>query len=124
MELEFKGVDVRRNQPEGGVIGLAGYLASLGPCKGVSSACMIATTFGKSIDAMAAERMRKNLEKWFDLEFKIPDSATDKLIQKMEQLLGLEMDKEESFNYLRVNFVYVTYCSMLFVHRYKNVYNL
>lgn len=68
IDLESKGVDVRRDQPGGGVIGLAGLLSSMGPAIGVNTSCAISTTIGSSVDPVAADRLFGAIEKWFSID--------------------------------------------------------
>jgi len=84
IELEGLGLDVRRDEPKAGVIGMAALLASLGPVYGVNSVCAVATTVGTSGDPIASERLRKMLEKWFDLELPSDIEALERLAQKLQ----------------------------------------
>ena len=44
IELENSGIDVRRDEPKSGVIGLAALITAMGPIFEVKSSCTIATT--------------------------------------------------------------------------------
>ena len=67
VNLEETGVDIRRDQPGGGVIGLAGLLSSMGPALGVNTSCAISTTVGASVDPVAADRLFQAIASWFSL---------------------------------------------------------
>ena len=56
VNLEQRGVDVRRNQPSGGAIGMSALVASLAPLFGLDSVCAMATTVGASGDVHASLR--------------------------------------------------------------------
>ena len=50
IDLESQGIDVRRDEPSAGAIGMAALMASMGPIYGINSALTIATTIGTSAD--------------------------------------------------------------------------
>ena len=86
LELERGSADVRRDQPNGGVIGLVGLLSSLGPVVGVSSTCAISTTLGSSVDPIASQRLLTSLDSWFDLKLEIPYATMDRMGVHMAML--------------------------------------
>jgi hypothetical protein len=88
LELEQSSADVRRDQPNGGVIGLVGLLSSLGPVVGISSTCAISTTLGSSADPIAAQRLLASLVSWFDLKLEIPFATMDRMGIHMAMLDG------------------------------------
>jgi proteasome assembly chaperone (PAC2) family protein len=86
IKLEKSGVDVRRNEPEAGIIGMAALITALGPIFSVNSSCVIATTIGKSIDPVAAQLMLETIRNWWNLPLPIPIDATQRLADKLKQL--------------------------------------
>ncbi len=92
IELEGMGLDVRRDEPKAGVIGMVALLASLGPVYGVKSACAVATTIGNSGDPIASDRLRRMLEKWFDLELQTDAEALERLAKKLELIKPDKVD--------------------------------
>ena len=86
IELESKGVDVRRGEPEAGVIGLAALITALGPLKNVKTSCTIATTLGNSVDPVAAQLLLETIRKWWDLPLPVPIDATERLAQKVRNM--------------------------------------
>ena len=57
IDLESQGVDVRRDEPSAGAMGMAALMASMGPIYGINSALTIATTIGSSADTLASDRL-------------------------------------------------------------------
>lgn len=86
IDLEAMGVDVRRNEPKSGAIGLAALLASIGPLFQINSACAIATTVGSSGDVFASQRLLEALDKWFNLGIALPSDIQSKLTEKLSKL--------------------------------------
>jgi proteasome assembly chaperone (PAC2) family protein len=86
MDLEAAGVDVRRDEPKSGAIGLTALIASVGPLHGVRSACAIATTVGSSGDVFASQRLLEALDGWFDLGIALPADAQAMLTEKLASL--------------------------------------
>ncbi|MCH1422744.1 MAG: PAC2 family protein [Candidatus Poseidoniaceae archaeon] len=86
IDLEALGVDVRRDEPKSGAIGLAALVASIGPLYGIHSACAIATTVGSSGDVFASQRLLESLDAWFDLGIALPSDVQSKLTEKLAML--------------------------------------
>ena len=86
INLETAGVDVRRDEPSSGAIGLTALMASLGPLHGIHSACAIATTVGSSGDVFASQRLLEALDGWFDLGIALPADAQAMLSEKLASL--------------------------------------
>lgn len=86
--LAAGGAEISADRPAGGVIGLAGLLASLGPVQGISSGCAVAATIGSSVDIHAAERLRLSLQKWLGLKLPIPIATTEEIADKIEALMA------------------------------------
>ena len=86
IELEKNGVDVRRNEPKSGVIGMAALITALGPVKNVKTCCTIATTIGNSVDPVAAQLLLETIRKWWALPLPIPIDATQRLADKLKEM--------------------------------------
>ena len=86
IELESKGVDVRRDEPKSGVIGLAALITALGPLRDVKTCCIIATTVGTSADPVAAQLLLERVRNWWNLSLPVPIDATERLVQKLQQM--------------------------------------
>ena len=86
IDLEALGVDVRRDEPKSGAIGLAALIASNGPLFKINSACAIATTVGSSGDVFASQRLLEALDGWFDLGIALPSDIQSKLTEKLSAL--------------------------------------
>ncbi len=84
--MESQGVDVRRNEPRSGAIGLAALLASMGPLYGINSACIIATTVGNSEDILGSQRMIEHLEQWFGFGLTVPTNGDEWLRDKLKAI--------------------------------------
>ena len=85
--IEKEGGEVSADKPAGGVIGLAGLIASMGPVHGISSGCIVAATIGSSVDTLAAERMRVSLQDWLGVKIPIPIATTEQIADKIEKLM-------------------------------------
>ena len=86
IELEKNGVDVRRDEPKAGVIGMAALITALGPVKNVKTSCTIATTMGNSADPVAAQLLLETIRKWWALPLPIPIDATQRLADKLKEM--------------------------------------
>tara|TARA_B100000925_G_C21934793_1_gene441896 strand:+ start:82 stop:819 length:738 start_codon:yes stop_codon:yes gene_type:complete len=86
IELESKGVDVRRDEPKAGVIGMAALVTALGPIKKVKTSCNIATTVGNSADPVAAQLLLQTINQWWSLSLPIPIDATQRLAIKLKEM--------------------------------------
>ena len=86
VNLEERGVDVRRDQPSGGAIGMSALMASLAPMFGLSSVCAMATTVGASGDVHASIRLLKFLSDGWNLDVRLPEDATSALLAKLNEL--------------------------------------
>lgn len=86
IELESKGVDVRRDEPSSGAIGLTALLASSGPLYEINSCLAIATTVGASGDVMASQRLLDNIDTWFELGLSLPSDTSANLLAKLQSM--------------------------------------
>ena len=86
VHLEEQGVDVRRDQPSGGAIGMSALMASLAPLYGLQSVCAMATTVGASGDIHASIRLLEFISKGWKLKVQMPKDATSSLLSKLNDL--------------------------------------
>ena len=86
IELEKMGVDVRRDEPKAGVIGMAALITAIGPIKNVKTSCTIATTVGNSADPVASQLLLETVRKWWSLPLPVPIDATARLAAKLKEL--------------------------------------
>lgn len=86
VHLEEHGVDVRRDQPSGGAIGMSALMASLAPLFGLQSVCAMATTVGASGDVHASIRLLEFISKGWKLKVQMPKDATSSLLSKLNEL--------------------------------------
>ena len=85
VHLEEHGVDVRRDQPSGGAIGMSALMASLAPLFGLQSVCAMATTVGASGDVHASIRLLEFILKGWKLKVQMPKDATSSLLSKLNE---------------------------------------
>ena len=86
LSLEGRGIDVRRDEPRSGAIGMSALLAANGPLHDLSSCMAIATTIGASGDSLASQRLLEAIDGWFDLGMALPADAREKLSKKLEAI--------------------------------------
>jgi proteasome assembly chaperone (PAC2) family protein len=86
IDLEQMGVDVRRDEPSSGAIGVTALLASMGPLYGMNSTCIITTTVGSSGDILASQRMIERIDDWFNLGLTLPKEGNEWLKKKLEAI--------------------------------------
>ena len=92
IDLESMGVDVRRDEPKSGAIGLSALLASMGPLYGINSGCIISSTVGSSGDILASQRMLEHLEHWFGFGLKQPADGGDWLKDRLSAIAPTKSD--------------------------------
>ncbi len=86
IELEAKGVDIRRDEPKSGVIGMAAMITSLSTIHNVNACCVIATTIGNSADPISAQGLLDAINKWWGLAIPVSLDAMDRLVSRLAQL--------------------------------------
>jgi len=86
VNLEKRGIDVRRDQPSGGAIGMSALIASLAPMFGLPSVCAMATTVGASGDVHASIRLLEFISKGWNLNVQLPEDATSNVLAKLNEL--------------------------------------
>ena len=87
-DLEKADIDVSRNQPEGGMIGVAGMVLSLSVTLEVPSLGVIAETVGASSDVLAADRMAKWIEQAFEIPLDLDLDTTKETAAKLMEKIG------------------------------------
>jgi proteasome assembly chaperone (PAC2) family protein len=86
IELEKKGVDVRRDEPKAGVMGMAAMITSLSTIHNVNACCVIATTIGNSADPISAQGLLDAINTWWGLAIPVSMDAMDRLASRLAQL--------------------------------------
>ena len=86
IDMEAMGVDVRRDKPKSGAVGMPALLASMGPLYDLNSACVIATSVGTSADIMGSQRVIEHLEQWFGFGLTVPTNGGDWLREKLDAM--------------------------------------
>ena len=86
VDLEERGVDVRRDQPSGGAIGMSALMASLAPLFGLKSVCAMATTVGASGDIHASLRLLDFIFTSWVLDLNLPNDASSALLSKLNEI--------------------------------------
>ncbi len=95
-KIESMGIQLSIDEPKGGIIGVAGLVSSMSSIKSVNSCCIVAATFGTSVDMVSAERLKLQLEKWFDIELPIEIDETSKLVERIKEMYSPELGRELS----------------------------
>ena len=93
--LEEEDIEVSKDQPKAGMIGVAGMVLSLAPTKGVPAIGVIAETIGASSDILAAERMARWLEQAFDVTLDLDLDTTKETAAKLMERMGEESSLED-----------------------------
>jgi len=86
--LESRGAGQSVQWPEGGMIGMAAWLASGSEFDALSTACISAASVGASADPEAAERMRCGLEEFLKRDLPTSGSTHRDLARRVSDLLG------------------------------------
>ncbi len=86
IDMESMGVDVRRDEPKNGAIGLGALLASTGPLYNINSACIIASTVGSSGDVFGSQRIIEHLDRWFSFGLTIPAGGGEWLRERLKAM--------------------------------------
>lgn len=94
-------IEVSTEQPAGGMLGLAGMIASLGPWKEVQTVACISASVGTSVDVQSADRLSKAVSDAFDLGLDLPIDNTKEqakaLLARMEgrEIAGFSLSDED-----------------------------
>lgn len=86
--LEKGDIVVSRDQPEGGMIGVAGMVLSLSTTLGVPALGVISETVGASSDFLAANRMAKWIEQAFEVPLDLDLDTTEATAAKLLENIG------------------------------------
>jgi len=86
--LEKEDIVVSKDQPKGGMIGVAGMVLSLSATLGVPSLGVIAETVGASSDVLAADRMAKWIEQAFEVPLDLDLDTTRETASKLMEQIG------------------------------------
>lgn len=86
IDMEALGVDVRRDEPKDGAIGLGSLLASMAPLYNINGACIIGTTVGASGDVLGSKRMVEHLNQWFGYGLNAPTKGDEWLVEKLNAM--------------------------------------
>lgn len=81
--LEANDIPVTRDQPEAGMIGVAGLLVSLSPLHDVPTVALVADTVGASADVRAADRLAKWIEEALGLPLNLDLDTTEETARKL-----------------------------------------
>jgi proteasome assembly chaperone (PAC2) family protein len=84
------GVEVSKEHPAAGIIGMTGMVSSLAPTFNQSSACIIAETVGTSADSVAADRMVTFLKDSFKLDLGLELNNTKETADKLKAFFDLD----------------------------------
>tara|TARA_Y100001960_G_C14757355_1_gene871994 strand:- start:1729 stop:2439 length:711 start_codon:yes stop_codon:yes gene_type:complete len=102
--LEKDDIEVSRDQPNQGMIGIAGMVLSLSTTLGVPSVGIVAETMGASSDVLAADRMAKWIEQAFEVPLDLDLDTTKETAARLMDEIGvdgsledyLEMEEQEA----------------------------
>ena len=84
------GVEVSKEHPAAGIIGMTGMVSSLAPIFNQPSACVIAATVGTSADSVAADRMVTFLNDSFNLDLGLELNNTKATAEKLMAFFDLD----------------------------------
>lgn len=84
------GVEVSREHPSAGIIGMTGMVSSLAPTFNQPAACIIAETVGTSADSVAADRMVAFLKDSFNLDLALELDNTKATAEKLKAFFDLD----------------------------------
>ncbi|HJM87321.1 MAG TPA: PAC2 family protein [Candidatus Thalassarchaeaceae archaeon] len=84
------GIEVSKEHPSAGIIGMTGMVSSLAPTFGQAATCVIAETVGTSVDTVAADRMVAFLNDSFDLNLGLELDNTKETAEKLRAFFDLD----------------------------------
>jgi proteasome assembly chaperone (PAC2) family protein len=84
------GIEVSKEHPAAGIIGMTGMVSSLAPTFNQPSACVIAATVGTSADSVAADRMVAFLKDSFNLDLGLELNNTKATAEKLMAFFDLD----------------------------------
>ena len=93
--LEKDDIEVSRDQPNQGMIGIAGMVLSLSTTLGVPSVGIVAETVGASSDVLAADRMTKWIEQAFEVPLDLDLDTTKETAARLMDEIGVDGSLED-----------------------------
>ncbi|MBR79410.1 MAG: hypothetical protein CMA88_01305 [Euryarchaeota archaeon] len=93
--LEKDDIEVSNDQPNQGMIGVAGMVLSLSTTLGVPSVGVVAETMGASSDVLAADRMSKWIEQAFEVPLDLDLDTTKETAARLMDEIGVEGSLED-----------------------------
>ena len=93
--LEKDDIEVSRDQPNQGMIGIAGMVLSLSTTLGVPSVGIVAETMGASSDVLAADRMAKWIEQAFEVPLDLDLDTTKETAARLMDEIGVDGSLED-----------------------------
>ena len=93
--LEKDDIEVSRDQPNQGMIGIAGMVLSLSTTLGVPSVGIVAETMGASSDVLAADRMTKWIEQAFEVPLDLDLDTTKETAARLMDEIGVDGSLED-----------------------------
>ncbi len=94
-KLEKNDIEVSKEQPKQGMIGIAGMVLSLSTTLGVPAIGVVAETMGASSDVLAADRMAKWVEQAFEVSLDLDLDTTQETAARLMETIGVESTIEE-----------------------------
>lgn len=89
-EMEKMGLEISKEHPSAGIIGMTGMVSSLAPTFGQAATCVIAETVGTSVDTVAADRMVAYLNDSFGLDLGLELDNTEETAEKLRAFFDLD----------------------------------
>jgi len=93
--LEMNDIEVSRDHPKQGMIGIAGMILSLSPTMEVPALGVVGETMGASSDVLAADRMSKWIEEAFDVTLGLDLDSTKETAARLMEKIGSGVSIEE-----------------------------
>ena len=93
--LEKGDIEVSKDQPNQGMIGIAGMVLSLSTTLGVPSVGIVAETMGASSDVLAADRMAKWIEQAFEVPLDLDLDTTKETAERLMREIGTDGSLED-----------------------------
>ena len=91
--LEDAGVEFRKDEPAGGIVGVSGLLLGLGRRRGIRAACLMGETSGYLVDPKSARAVLEVLES--QLEIELTYDSLDERADEMEDVIGKIQQMEQ-----------------------------
>lgn len=91
-ELTTADVEIRENEPAGGIVGVSGLLLGLGARRGFSAACLMGETSGYLVDPKSARAVLEVLEKLLgiDVDFEDLEEKAEEMEAVVSKIRELE----------------------------------